>query len=293
VRVGGFSTVVSHDFEAGPSGWNPGAPNDARGGRWEWGDPEASFALDTPAQSGSDHTRGGTYCWVTGAAAGGAAVENDVDFGRTTLYSPIFDLSGCLDPLVSYARWYTNNLAGNTDEDELLVEVSADGGRSWVTVERVGESNTRSRRAQYRIADFVPLGPSVRFRFVAADMAGPSLVEAALDDFEILDPTGREGVRPPAPVPAGTIHLSIRPNPFSKATEIRYDSPVAGNVRVTVHDASGRRVRTLHDGWQAEGSHRIPWDVRDDRRRIVASGIYTIRVETPAAVEARRTVVIR
>lgn len=55
--------------------------------------------------------------------------------------------------------------------------------------------------------------------------------------------------------------------------------PQAGLVRLSVHDPSGRSVRTLHDGWMEAGEHAIPWDQRDDRGRKVYAGFYRVRFE--------------
>jgi hypothetical protein len=55
--------------------------------------------------------------------------------------------------------------------------------------------------------------------------------------------------------------------------------PQAGQVRLSVHDSSGRIVRTLLQGWMAAGEHAITWDQRDDRGRKVYAGHYRVRFE--------------
>jgi len=55
--------------------------------------------------------------------------------------------------------------------------------------------------------------------------------------------------------------------------------PQAGHVRLSVHDQSGRNVRTLHQGWMTAGEHAIAWDQRDDRGRKVYAGLYRVRFE--------------
>jgi len=72
------------------------------------------------------------------------------------------------------------------------------------------------------------------------------------------------------------------PNPFNPATAIRITLPAAGRARIDVYDAFGRRVRRLHDGPLAAGTHAIPWDGRNDRGRPVASGTYVVRCSGPA-----------
>jgi hypothetical protein len=55
--------------------------------------------------------------------------------------------------------------------------------------------------------------------------------------------------------------------------------PLAGQVRLSVLDQSGRSVRTLVQGWMTAGEHAIAWDQRDDRGRKVYAGLYRARFE--------------
>ncbi|HNW60272.1 MAG TPA: choice-of-anchor D domain-containing protein [bacterium] len=60
------------------------------------------------------------------------------------------------------------------------------------------------------------------------------------------------------------------PNPFNPVTLIRYDLPRATPVRLTIHDARGRQVRTLVDERQQEaGEHHVLFDASG-----LASGLY-------------------
>jgi hypothetical protein len=67
-----------------------------------------------------------------------------------------------------------------------------------------------------------------------------------------------------------------RPNPSSagRATTFAFALPAAGRVRVTLHDAAGRRVRTLLDRDAAAGPGTAAWDLADDAGVPVASGVY-------------------
>ncbi len=53
----------------------------------------------------------------------------------------------------------------------------------------------------------------------------------------------------------------------------------AGNVRVTLFDLAGRRVRTLADRAYAAGEYVEPWDGRDDAGHDVRHGVYFARIE--------------
>ncbi len=53
------------------------------------------------------------------------------------------------------------------------------------------------------------------------------------------------------------------PNPFDGATSIRFTVPVRSDVTLTVHDALGRLIRTLHSGVIDAGTHTALLDGRD------------------------------
>lgn len=75
---------------------------------------------------------------------------------------------------------------------------------------------------------------------------------------------------------AGTaLSLQHVPNPFNPRTTVRFTLHHAGPVHLRIHDATGRRVRTLIAGAAfAQGTHDVIWDGRDDHGRAVASGAY-------------------
>jgi choice-of-anchor B domain-containing protein len=171
-------------------GWSKGDPtDDATGGVWARVDPKG-----TVAQPGNDHTVPGKKCWVTGnSTVGLSATENDVDGGKTTLYSAVQDLSGLAEPVISYWRWYSNHVALTTQtpyEDVFVVEISGDG-TNWVNVETVGPTGPEViggwNRNQFRVKDLIVPTSTVQVRFIASDYNNPTLVEAAVDDFEVFD----------------------------------------------------------------------------------------------------------
>ncbi len=99
---------------------------------------------------------------------------------------------------------------------------------------------------------------------------------------------------PELPQDEGVALLPAAPNPFNPATSIPYDLPRAALVRLTVHDAAGRRVRTLVDGTLVQaGRHAAPWDGRDDAGRAVGSGVYFCRLEAGPDVRFSKLVLLR
>ena len=70
------------------------------------------------------------------------------------------------------------------------------------------------------------------------------------------------------------------PNPFLTETSVSFELPFAANPHIIVYDATGRRVRNLLDRELPAGRHRILWDGRDDRGRLLFGGLYFIRADT-------------
>jgi hypothetical protein len=183
--VGDFSTLLSHDFEA-DQGWTVGdVGDDATTGVWERGDPQGTVASGSQVQPEDDHTPNpGVNCYATQLAAGTSAGTYDVDGGKTTLFSPVIDLSGESVALATYWRWYTNNLGASPGSD--IWEVQVNDGNGWVYLENTTSSANSWKQHIFRLNDYIDLTDQVQFRFIASDEGDGSLVEAAVDDFEIL-----------------------------------------------------------------------------------------------------------
>jgi hypothetical protein len=79
-----------------------------------------------------------------------------------------------------------------------------------------------------------------------------------------------------------TQQLSVRPNPFTAQTEVRYRLPEAGSVTLRIYDAQGRLVRTLQEGQQSAGEHLIVWDGRHADGHRVSPGVYLCRFQAGA-----------
>lgn len=88
--------------------------------------------------------------------------------------------------------------------------------------------------------------------------------------------------------------LRAAPNPFNPSTLLGVSLPEAGVVDLHVFDVAGRRVRTLIGGkTMPRGSHEILWDGRDDDGRLLASGVYVIRMDTEGRSLARRVTLLK
>ncbi len=173
---------------------NSGGTDDATTGVWVRGDPNG-----TTAQPEDDHSNPGVNCWFTGQANPGDGVgTNDVDGGSTSLYSPVFDLSGAQQATLSYHRWYTNDAGSSPNADTFVIEIN--DGSGWTNLETVGPASPGATwiYAEFDVASVVNLTSTVQVRFIASDLGSGSIVEAAIDDLRIdtfgcVTPAGCDG----------------------------------------------------------------------------------------------------
>lgn len=82
------------------------------------------------------------------------------------------------------------------------------------------------------------------------------------------------------------------PNPFSSQTRVRFALPESGVVRVTVHDAAGRRVACLADGYRDLGEQWVTWNGCDDAGRVASPGIYFIRITAAGRTGLEKAVLL-
>ena len=67
------------------------------------------------------------------------------------------------------------------------------------------------------------------------------------------------------------------PNPFNPSTSIGFVVPGACRIVLTVHDARGRRVRSLLErDYDAPSRDSVVWDGRDDAGHALPSGVYWV-----------------
>ena len=90
----------------------------------------------------------------------------------------------------------------------------------------------------------------------------------------------------------GRLHPAV-PNPFNPTTTIRYELAFGGYTRLDVFDVAGRHVRTLAHEFRSDGQHEATWDGRDDGGRLVASGVYLVRLRGNEFVETQRVALIK
>jgi hypothetical protein len=290
----GYERRYYHDAEATDS-WR--VMTDAMTGEWERAAPVGTWNTqlgregEVPyVQPNEDHTpgTGKTRCWVTGNAARGAGLgENDVDDGETMLNSPDIDLTGMIQPVLRYYRWYSNNAGATPGTDYWTVTISSDGGSNWEILERTKQSDASWKPHVFVLRDLIELTPDMNLRFIAADADSGSLIEAAVDDIEVLDIN-----QSLVGVTKNPVALSLEleqnyPNPFNPTTTISFTIPSAEDVRLVVYNSLGQEIGKLVDARMNQGRHSVTLDARD-----LPSGLYMYELRTSGTRLTRKMMLL-
>jgi hypothetical protein len=98
-------------------------------------------------------------------------------------------------------------------------------------------------------------------------------------------------------IPLSSYENALRanyPNPFEETTTIGYVLEEKREVRITIYNILGQRVRTLVGGKSKDrGAHRVQWDGTNRYGQPVGSGVYFYRIEAGDFTTARKMVLVR
>jgi hypothetical protein len=181
VTAPGPTTVFFDNFETA-TGWtvNPNGTDNATTGQWERGDPQTTTSSGTKQQG---TTTSGTFNLVTGAG-GGSVGTFDIDGGTTSIQSPLITLpsTGTLTLTFQFYMSHLNN-SSSADFFRAFIVVGSTATQVFQELGAANDDDAVFTLATVNLGAFA--GQTVRIRFDAADAAGASLVEAAVDDVRI------------------------------------------------------------------------------------------------------------
>jgi carboxypeptidase T len=172
----GATTVFFDDFETN-RGWTTSAADTATTGRWQRGDPAATTSSGAK-QLGT--TVSGANDLVTGAAAGTAAGDFDIDGGATTITSPAITLTGGTHYNLSLS-WYLAHGSNASSADFFRVQVNGQ-----TVLQQLGAATNRNGAwTSSTISLDAFAGQTIQIAISAADASTASLVEAGVDDVRV------------------------------------------------------------------------------------------------------------
>ncbi len=179
-------------------------------------------------------------------------------------------------------RWITESEIDNLGF-HVYRALEAEGEYARLTAEVLEGAGTSTSQREYAFTD-TRLTNGVTYWYKIEDIA--------FDGARALH--GPISVTPQAEVAAEVKALPTEfglsqnvPNPFNPQTTIVYQLSEASDVRLTVCNAAGQLVQVLVDAAMEAGNYTITWDARG-----FGSGIYLVRLEAGAFIEARKMVKI-
>lgn len=89
-------------------------------------------------------------------------------------------------------------------------------------------------------------------------------------------------------IPASFSLSQNYPNPFNPVTNIRFDIPSKGFVRVALYDAIGREIYVLVNTEMPAGSYKVDWNASD-----FPSGVYFCRLSAGDFTETKKMVLVK
>jgi aminopeptidase N len=114
--------------------------------------------------------------------------------------------------------------------------------------------------------------------FVLHVAASPTRMTLDPDDWVIQEILNEAAVQEGTAAATDPV-LTCEPNPFDRATTIRFSMTEAGPACLRVFDPSGRLVRSLLDHPLGPGEHRVTWDGRGEDGSLLPSGLYLQRLD--------------
>lgn len=125
--------------------------------------------------------------------------------------------------------------------------------------------------------------------FFAADYHGKETIYVSR---LVIDENGDSVTNPvkkfPSAPPSGFRLSPAHPNPFNPTATVTYSIPAKGKIRLSVYDILGRRIRTLAEGTQSPGDHRLTFGSTG-----LSSGIYFLLLETPQGVLTSKIALVK
>jgi hypothetical protein len=103
-----------------------------------------------------------------------------------------------------------------------------------------------------------------------------------------------EGPDPAGPGSGGMKGYAIQtyPNPFYSSTHFQFDITYPGQVRITIYNVLGKKVKTLLSAYQNSGVTTVIWDRKDSRGVSVPGGVYFYVFTVDWEIRARKKIVV-
>ncbi len=187
-----------------------------------------------------------------------------------------------------------------------IVEVSTDGGVTWIQVEPSPGYNKQimdnpaspfdedtpcySGEISWRqeTLDMAPFAPRAMVRFQFGSDAHVTDEGWFIDDVQLVTvfPNVEEDIDRPDMLSIKNVH----PNPFNSDVVIEYSLPKGTHAKIDIYDLSGRMIREFN---LSENVGSIIWDGDDISGAELPSGLYFARIQSAESSDVARMILLK
>jgi hypothetical protein len=171
----------------------------------------------------------------------------------------------------------------------------------WSTTGEFNNIGFHVHRSQNQAGPYTRLTPQLiaprqdgDYTFIDNDVQAGARYYYKLED---LDASGKSTLHGPVQVQMAlpqVYELSQNyPNPFNPTTNIQFQLPKPGAVKLFVYNSLGQVVARLVNGAREAGYHTVLWSGRDLHGNPVPSGVYHYRLEVEGYVMTKKMVLAK
>ncbi|MCK4302740.1 MAG: hypothetical protein KAY24_00700 [Candidatus Eisenbacteria sp.] len=278
--IGPVTTLYSTDFEDGAPDWSHAPVSGVDD--WQLGSPRVFDGQWDPKEAFSGDNLFGNDLNDVAAPWNGLYPVN----AHSYLESPGVDCSGQTGVHLQFCRWLTSE-ESRWDVASVLV----DGNEVWRNEYDGHHRDKTWVPINIDISEYADDNANVQIRF---DMESDAAWEYGgwnIDDVRVI--ATNQGAQDIEPVRPSRLSLTVssRPNPFVSMTSLRLTIPAdVSEASLTIFDASGRMIRTLHEGAIDSGMHAFSWIGKDEQGQPVPAGTYYCRAQSGEASVVTRMI---
>jgi hypothetical protein len=179
--------------------------------------------------------------------------------------------------------------------------VDADGSPQWSANTSILQPPLAMVGFESANEVFVPPFPTgdggiVSFRTLVDSVVTPEEPHPYFVRAQHLDANGQHGVTTTSIAPPRAVHgaalFAPVPSPMTSNTRVRFALESEADAELTLHDLSGRRVRTLARGRWTAGAHSVLLTRDDPASASLRPGLYWLRLTASGRSETRELVVL-
>lgn len=155
-------------------------------GIWERGVPAPTNTNLSPTEDVNFDC--GNQLMITGNTTQVWGHEDDVSIGKTTLISPVFDLSNMSEPYIHCYDWFLN-VFGNGPENDTARYLLNNGTTEVEVLKYGGAHQGEWRERTIKISDFLSPTNTMQLKVEVTEYVNNHILEMAFDDFKIIEET--------------------------------------------------------------------------------------------------------